>query len=237
MVWRKIFREAKAEVADVSSLININDRVQLVIRGVSYLSRVEDIHEGELSIGCPIKKGKVIEIKPGSKVMLNLFLDDGLMQYQAVAVRIEPNRIPLLVVSNLVSKGQVQRRAYVRVQDKLQIRYRIEGTIGNASSWLSGVTRDISGGGLNIVIDADSGVVVNDSLEIEIQIPNDKVVRAFGNVVRIASVVGKTMGIGVNYVQIHPVEQRRIVQYVSRRQIEQANVLKQEIENEHHSTA
>jgi len=129
VVWHKIIRGAKAEAVDISNLVSINDRVQLVVRGVTYHSRVEDINEGELSIGCPIKGGKVIDVKPGSKVMLNLFLDEGLMQYQAVAVRIEPNRIPLLVVSNLVNKGQVQRRAFVRVQDKLQVRYRIEGTL------------------------------------------------------------------------------------------------------------
>lgn len=90
---------------------------------------------------------------------------------------------------------------------------------------------------MNIAIDTDSGVVVNDTLEIEIQIPNDKVVRAFGNVVRIASVVGKTMNIGMEFVQIHPVEQRRIVQYVSKRQIEQANALKQDAEQANNTAA
>jgi len=223
MLWRKALRESNngPSSLNIMDLVNVNDRVQLEVYGRSYLSRIEDICGENLYIGCPIDRGRVVNIRPGIKIKLNLFLGEGLKQFETTAQEIVPDRVPLLVVSNAKYKGQVQRRDFVRVRDKLQVRYRLEGTVGNMAVWSSGVTRDVSGGGLHIAIEADKNISVGDFLEIELLIPNEKSVRAIARVVRVASAIGPTKGIGVLFVQIHPVEQRRIVLYVSRKQVEQ----------------
>lgn len=226
MIWHRGSRESTAGSANINELVGVNDRVQLEVHGRTYLSRIEDIRGEDLYTGCPIDSGKIVHIKPGTRVLLNIFLDEGLKQFETTARETVSDRVPLLVVSGFKDKGQVQRRDYVRVRDKLQVRYRMEGTIGNVSSWWAGVTRDVSGGGLQISIEADKGITVGDFLETELQIPNDKSVRAIARVVRVASVVGKMISVGVLFVQIHPVEQRRIVVYVSRKQVEQVNALK-----------
>lgn len=222
MIWRKGPRESKegsSLSSNIKDLVNVNDRIQLEVYGRSYLSRVEDIRGEDLYIGCPIDGGKIIEIKSETKVKLNIFLDEGFKQFETTAQKVVPDRIPLLVVSGFKDNGQVQRRDYVRVRDKLQVRYRLEGGIGNMAPWFTGITKDVSGGGLHISIEAGKDITAGDFLELELRIPNEESIRAIARVVRVGSAVGNTIGIGVLFVQIHPIEQRRVVLYVSKKQV------------------
>ncbi|MCL6518692.1 MAG: flagellar brake protein [Armatimonadetes bacterium] len=218
MFWRKKTEDR----VNIFSLVRVNDRIQLKVYGRAYLSRVEDIRGQELFVGAPVEQNRVRMLPTGREVTVSLFAVHGLQQFSAVVVRMETNRIPLVVLSNFKAIGTVQRREYVRVLQKLPIRYRPLSGPKGGGPWFNGITNDLSGGGVQLTV-RHCGLEVGDLLEIELFLPGEEPISAVGQVVRstqgyFSILSGQT--IGIKFTEIDSAERDRIVRYVFKKQSE-----------------
>mgnify|MGYP001050133550 CR=1 FL=1 len=221
MLW---FGKSK-EKTDIFRLVRVNDRMQVDIGGKTYLSRVEDIRDGELHIAAPVERGGVTVVRPGLSIVVNLFEGMGIRRFSGRVLRVETGRVETVVVSDLEYLGTVQRREHVRISQRLPVRFRLEDGPNGQAPWFEGATQDVSGGGLQITADARGidAIVKGDLLEIELYLPDQNPVKAVGQIVRASStnpLTATTVRFGVQFVEISGGERSRIVRYVLKKQSE-----------------
>ncbi len=219
MLWRRRSREP----ANILKLARVNDRIRLEIGEDSYLSRVEDIRPEEIHVAAPVEQGLVKTVAPGQEVIVDLFAGAGLRRFAGVAREVVTRGVPVLVVANFRDLGIIQRREYVRIRQKLFVRYRAESGRDSLGPWCDAVTSDVSGGGIQLVTTQTDRIAVGDFIEVELFLPDEKPVRAVARVLRVSGSRGRvasSVSLGVQFVQIHPAEQSRIVRYVFKKESE-----------------
>lgn len=214
MLWKKPQNEQK----DIFSFVKVNDRVQLAFGAKSYLSRVEDVHGEELFAAVPMTKEGVVPVRPGTDVGINVFLDLGIWRFGGAVKTVAEDRVPYLVLSDFQDLGKLQRREYVRVSDKLHVRYRRDTGNKDGEPWSQATANNVSGGGVHIACDRSACIQEKDFAEVEMCLPGCEPLYAIGRVVRVWSVPGSSTNMGIEFVQIHPAERRKIVQYVQKKQ-------------------
>jgi len=215
MLWRK-----KTEVlTDIASLVRVNDQIQLEINGKTYLSRVEDIQEGELHVAVPTECIPTGTIRSDQQVVVNVFGGTGISRFSGVVKDLQINRTTLVTITDLKSLGAIQRREHVRIPVRLPVRFRFDDSRNHMFCWFDGVTRDISGGGMQITGDSQGigSILRGDLLDLELYLPDQPPIEATGRIVRVPSHdprLNSTMGFGVQFVRISAGDRSRIVRYV-----------------------
>lgn len=221
-MWHKRSRATN----DIFSQVNVNDRIQVGVCSGWYLSRVEDIKPGELHVACPIYRGSILCIKPDMEVTINIFAGLGLRQFRSKVKGQLNDRVPILILSDFVNMGSVHRRDHVRITDRIQLKCRLEGSSG---AWWPAMTRDISSGGMQIVIDKLSGITSENFVDVELLLPEGGSVRATSRVIRTTPVSNSQMGVGLQFVQIDTIAHRKIIQYVQKKQTERSSASKKTV--------
>jgi c-di-GMP-binding flagellar brake protein YcgR len=218
------FRRLK-EKLDIFDLVHVNDRIQLEIENKTYVSRIEDIRGRQIFAAVPVDQGSYKHIAPGRSVIVNVFTPVGLRRFSAVAQGTEIDRVPVVVLTDFNDLGAIQRRHYVRIPQKLPVRYRKDTGVDSLSPWFDAVTADISGGGLRLITNSPEQIKVGDFLEIELFLPDEKPIHAVANVVRVSGGPSLTStAVGVQFVEIHPADRDRIVGFVFRKETEMGDV-------------
>ncbi|MDI6827455.1 MAG: PilZ domain-containing protein, partial [Armatimonadota bacterium] len=126
------------------------------------------------------------------------------------------------VLSNFKPLGTVQRREYVRIPERLPVRYRLLSGSKGGGQFLNGTTNDLSGGGAQLVV-RHCKPEVGDLMEMELLLPAEKPVCAVGQVVRVAQPSLPMLNcrtIAIQFTDINPAERDRIIRYVFKRQSE-----------------
>lgn len=203
---------------DIFSTVKINDRVQLTYRDNAYLSRVEDVRESLIFLAVPMAHGKPAPVRVGDEITVNVFLDYTMWSFAGVIRLLVEGRVPYLVVSDFRDTGKVQNREYVRVPDKLPVRYRRDTGKRNTEPWREATAFDVSGGGIQMACESSEDIVEREFVEVEIVLPTSDAIYTVGRVVRSRSNPGYSVNLGVEMVQVHPSDRRKIVQYVQKKQ-------------------
>lgn len=216
-----LFFRRPQQTTDILTLVRVNDRVQLEIKGKTYTSRIEDIRDGEIYAAAPVDQGNYKPIGLGEHVVINVFAPIGLRRFAAVVRGMQTDRIPVVVLTSFRDLGCVQRRHYVRISQKLPVRYRKDTGLDTFTPWSEAVTADISGGGLRLVTSCSDQIKVGDSLEIELYLPEEKPIHALANVVWVSA--GPSLAslyAGVQFAEIHPADRDKIVGFVFKKETE-----------------
>lgn len=220
MIWDKSARQK-----NIFDMVRINDRIRLTFRGNHYLSRVEDMEAGNLHAAAPISGGATLSARPGESVDVNVFLDSAMWRFSSVVKCFVDGHVPYLALSDFKDMGKVQRRNYVRVADKLQVSFRIDTGAASDELWRQAFTSDISGGGVRINCDGPAHVCEGSFIEVMTSVPGADPVHAIARVIRVSPNLGFDGGgdrMAVEFVEIHPSEQRKLVKYVLWKQAEVA---------------
>ena len=213
-------------------LLNINDRLQLIIKGTdeevptTYLSRVENICDGEITISWPTSRGIRAPVHDGD--ILSLFYTDTHAVYllDACVLRRLPEPIPLVVARAAGSVQRIQRREYVRVPAMVDVRLSARVITAKPSrdaeagtDFITTRTLDISGGGfaINHAASPRTGTLY----DVVLSVPTlDEPLKMTAKVVRSESAVDPVRGvyfrIGFAFIQVKESVRRQIVSYVFR---------------------
>jgi c-di-GMP-binding flagellar brake protein YcgR len=128
-------------------------------------------------------------------------------------------RISLVVLHQFKNQGAVQKRNYERLEEELSVRYRKENGPDSELPWRQAVTRDVSGGGLQIIAE-DIWLLKNgDFVEADLALPGELPIHSIGQVVRISDVPGhsKKCQLCLNYIDIEEADRARLVKYIHNR--------------------
>lgn len=154
--------------------VAIWEKIEIVVerngkKGV-YLTRVEDIHGESIIASKPSFISGADILTSRCNVFVQFKKTDALYQSSARLAVIWDKSIGYVKISNFGPVERVQRREYVRIKKKCNIKYQIvvrQRKMNKDPVWYDSETKDISAGGVLLSINAD--VAVGDILLLRIR--------------------------------------------------------------------
>lgn len=170
---------------DFLKLVRINDRIGMDYSGVRTVVRIEDIRSGELHVGAPVTATGSVTLPQGLEVALSVSSTSGQYCCKASVKGTICDTIPIVVLEGFNSVKCLQRRRYERVRAEMPVRIKLcNGEEDEDSDWLNTRSIDISGSGLQIALVPSYPLEKGNLLEVEIQLPQDRLVKGLARVVR-----------------------------------------------------
>ena len=196
-------------------------------------ARVLDIRTEGIYLDVPLTmdtgQGRWLDLFDSDDVHISYLSVDGAVYHfdSRVISRTTVDNLPSILIRSpeLSRITRLQRRSFVRVEVSLQISVLRIG-IGESSSLTTGygMTYDLSGGGLSFRPLRPIEMTQGDQITVKFSLPTDQPkdwpISAKGNIVRESQDEYQRTLYCVNFEQISPSGQQRIVQYVFKRQIE-----------------
>ncbi|MDD2420812.1 MAG: PilZ domain-containing protein [Heliobacteriaceae bacterium] len=209
------------------SKLKVNDLIRIIIPPGSFYSghhksRIEDVQKNTLILAAPFKAGVVISVRVGERLVFSKAMDNGIWLYQVQVLNRLAGKLPLLEVTKPVRAEKVQRRSFFRFPVALDTQYAVmdEKTAPQDWRWRPTIIRDISGGGVCLVLKEKLGIDQKMVLDVPLE---DVVMRLQGCVRREFRDKGDqrtTWVYGVEFIGHSEAEKDKIVQYIFARQRE-----------------
>ncbi len=137
-------------MADVSSLLAINQKVQVKVAGggreAFYSSRVEDLRPDRVAVATPSDSTGLVRLPVGYRVWLVLAVKDAIFQLQGRVVGEVLQPVPITWIGDFGEPERVQRRRFFRVQDPPVVIHTL--AIKDTGTTLRGRVVDLSAGGM-----------------------------------------------------------------------------------------
>ncbi|MCC7495228.1 MAG: flagellar brake domain-containing protein [Fimbriimonadaceae bacterium] len=112
-----------------------------------YPSRIEGVFGDYLTLAAPLRQGVPVPLHDGTSLRVTLFHAGGAHGFETQVIGREPGRVPLLRVSRPRRMEAIQRRQYFREPAVVRT---LCGNSGEDGHEITGVTRNLGGGGLCI---------------------------------------------------------------------------------------
>lgn len=130
-----------------------------------YSSRIEEISNNRIVLALPFIGTVPIPIRTGERISIFSPSKDAVYRVDGEVIRRQLEPIPLLYVVVNSEVVRVQRRSFVRVPIVLKATY----TVKSSGKVYDTYTKDISGGGMKIIL--PEVLNTNDILQIRIELP------------------------------------------------------------------
>ncbi|PKM89938.1 MAG: hypothetical protein CVU87_03900 [Firmicutes bacterium HGW-Firmicutes-12] len=210
-----------AEYLKVGQMVSIElaDEQGLVIR---HPSRIENITKDELFLASPSRNRTTITLPKGEEV--KVWFWDIFTSYAFVS-SVKSNihmQIPVLVLQHPKNIIRVQKREHVRVQYTIDVQVKWVDNQGECIEKIC-KTRDISGGGLMLVLTRRANLKKGDTVSMKFEIDN-KEVETDGRIVWNDFELDRDgiirNSLGIKFISLIEADRRHVVQSVYQRQIE-----------------
>lgn len=208
-----------------SKVIKVGQRIKVSLASDKkdnvYASRVEDVTDRYIIVAMPMDKGYPIIPLSGEMINVIIFSDQSSFRFFSNFIEKQASPLPVWKLTWPDKVEKYQQRAFVRVDDMIQLTAVIEDSEGNLSEPLKGCTRNVSGGGLNIIL--NHRVRVDDILHVETEdLPIVGKLHVDCKVKRVDIPVS-TKGIywvGVQFTNISDRDQTQLIRYIFYKQRE-----------------
>ncbi len=176
---------------------------------VEYVSQLMDMTKNEeLVIAVPIKNSQLVTLMNGTQIsVLYNNKETGMLEFEAEIIRKIAGKVPLMHIKMFGKINKSQRRNYFRLDLMVPIEYIKVKDL----SIHSGFTKDISGGGLRMIVDSDveEGEILQLNYELDDRQFNLKArVKA-----KFSSIENKTE-VGVEFLDIIEIDRNDLIKYL-----------------------
>lgn len=179
-------------------------------------SQLVDKKDQNLYISSPIKKGISYPLFQGQQINIIFYRDEkGIYSFLGEVVQKLNIRFPIYIIKPLSFREKIQRRFYYRLQvlTKVAIRRLKE------DSWLEGLTKDLSGGGLKLIV--NQAFKIGEKVECIIILDKNQEVNVVGEIVRsVRDIVTNEYEVGIRYVDISEKTRNDIIAFIFKKQRE-----------------
>jgi len=193
-----------------------------------YGSRIEEIAADELVIAMPMSKGYPVMLAQGQSFTGQLIIDGIVYQFISKLLRKNIHPIPVWVVSLPVELKKVQLRSFVRTSAMIPVQFKLILPLTNNDPEISAdnptfnvQTKDISGGGLQLVTRQPFEIGAKGQLVIDI--PEGGIIMAIGEVVRVEQPQQENpvFWVGIKFLEVQERDRSKLIKYIFKKQLEQ----------------
>ncbi len=191
---------------------------------LTYSSRIEDIGEDSMTIAAPYRRGSFLPPWTGRTFSGRIAGDKCAYIFKSALLQYITDPIPLWVIAPPTDVKKVQMRSYVRLDIVLDVKLEFpgegDGGDGGGSRVISTLTRDISAGGIRVVV--SKPLVLGKKVKIILPLPEADTVEAVGEVLRNIPPEnpGERHTAAIEFIDIKEKNRGKIVKYIFRKQIE-----------------
>lgn len=196
--------------------IKLNNRLEVIYKGISYKSNVQDNEGDVIALSVPYKSNYYVIPDPGEKVEIIYYgNDDQVYTFDSKVIGKKSLGIPVILIEKPKLLDKIQRRSYVRINYLNSIDYYIVGKDYDFNknkdleitkyNFKKGRLLDISGGGMRINI--EDKVNLGDKLLIKIEFPPKKFYIG-------CRVVRRDKDLGIEYEKIENNEREAIIRLI-----------------------
>lgn len=213
--------------------VGMRVRIRLLEDGAGtsqYGTRIQDLSDNTVTVQRPTDQYRPVQFRPGARVELSVIVTDmpgkeGQYRGECVVLRELVEPVPLLRLELPQKWHRSQLREYFRVPVTLRVKVRVEPEDGSeeaAGEWTVGWMRDISGGGLQMLLPLELAREDRVTVEFTLQ---DETLRIPAVVTRSvpdedAEGPGDQYVVGVEFTDISEQERTHIIRFTFQRQIE-----------------
>ncbi|BBB93165.1 MAG TPA: flagellar brake domain-containing protein [Methylomusa anaerophila] len=189
-----------------------------------YRSRVEEINSQRIAIAMPMKKGAPVFLVRGESFYGQTVSDGVIYKFTSTFINKLMNPIPLWIVTLPTDITKIQQRSFVRYEAMIPVRVKIldDGNDNKAdSAFLDALTKDISGGGVQLVVKQQ--LPAGAKLKIAIDFPGLGSICVTGQIIRVQQPQPDkpVFWTAVNFVDIDEKDRNIIIKYIFKKQLEQ----------------
>lgn len=209
-----------------------NQLVELHVETINgprvFRTRVEDVHDDLVIVGAPLDRGSVVPIRVGATVLIEFKLSgsvqEGRFRNTALVEKRFQATLPLLQLRLVGTWEKTQERMFVRVPVHLDALVLPKRDDGEDVSAVSGVILNLSGGGF--LLRSDYNFELDDEVSVSFRIGTEQI----GAKAYVARIVPTELGQDYGFAFFDIKEQLRqvIIQFVFKRQIELAEIAREE---------
>lgn len=179
-------------------------------------------------IAMPMRKGYPVMIAQGQSFTGQLIIDGIVYQFISKLLRKKIHPIPVWVVSLPDELKKVQLRSFVRTSAMIPVQFKLILPLVNNdpgdpadNPTFSVQTKDISGGGLQLVTRQAFDIGAKGQLVIDI--PEGGIIMAIGEVVRVEQPQQETpvFWVGIKFTEVQERDRSKLIKYIFKKQLEQ----------------
>jgi len=183
---------------------------------MNYYSRIEEMSDDSLSIAVPYNHGLYLVPRVGAEFKAMVITEKGLYAFETKLLEYISAPVPQWVIPMPAMINKIQRRSFVRLNTSIYV------TIGAPDDTMtrkSRLTKNISGGGLQLL--SDMPIAVGENMTITFPI-NDITVEAEGTVVHTIPPTSPNdnFRMGVQFVRIEEKAREALVKYIFQKEVE-----------------
>ena len=211
------------EFIKAEKILKVGQRVEIIVDGQPYSSRIEDFNDVDLILAMPLdSKRRPLLPESGTKIDACIFSDQCVYQFFSKYKDKLAAPIPVWIVSLPVEVEKKQNRKFVRVPAAIPIQVQIPDEDGGLSSPQLTETKDISGSGFLFIFKQPVALKTKIVLETEVLAQVGRI-KTFAEVVRCSKPVpGRDLyWIGVKFIGLARPLQNKLVQFVFQKQREE----------------
>ncbi|MCL5256762.1 MAG: flagellar brake domain-containing protein [Chloroflexi bacterium] len=213
---------------EVESIFEINRTVEIEVRGKDntdrYPSRVEDMRSDTMAVSMPMQHTNLVRVPEGQTVVVSAVESDALYAIKGMVLSNVLQPVPILIIRLESGIERLQRRRYVRVATSLE-KSSVLVRQGEPEEWETITVRisSLSAGGL--LFKSDRKIAAGTDLQIDLRLDDgcSDLIRLCAKVARVeeeTSRTGKVYSTGCYFTSIRAADEKRIVRYVFKMQIE-----------------
>ncbi len=142
-------------------------RTKMTGEKVEYVSQLMDVEpNGDFAVAVPIKNSQLVTLLNGTKItVIYNNNESGMLEFEAEVLRKINGKVPVMYIRKMSEIIKGQRRNYFR----LDLIVGVKIIKANDETLYSGFSKDISGGGLRLITDAElnEGDIIHVNFEID----------------------------------------------------------------------
>lgn len=205
-------------------LMKIGREVTLILGDDRLHSRMIDIKEDYIYLDLPVHMDtrKTFFLQKGHSLIVQFVGKDKVFyQFKTKIVECQLEDLPKLIIRKPKKIERIQRRKFVRIQTALDIAVH---SVNKTFHPFTTVSYDISGGGLSIIVPANTQLLKNDLVKIFIVLPMGKQTNHYistkAKVLRLQKNKDRITLASLQFKNIYDVDQQKIVQFCLAKQRE-----------------
>ncbi|HWR38322.1 MAG TPA: flagellar brake domain-containing protein [Patescibacteria group bacterium] len=217
--------EEISEKSFIDNLFQVNQRLEIGVNEKhgkinTYKSRIEGVQSDRLVVAMPMFRGAAVSLKEGEYFQVRLIVGQLSYQFSSYFISRQLSPLPVWIIARPGSVTKVQQRSFVRMGGSMAASVVIRPQDDSEPERYDVLTRDISGGGTEIVM--DKRLAHGTKLQVVVRLPGMGAVSAVGEVVRVNKPLEdrEIYWVGIRFVDIQERDRDNIIHYIFKRQLE-----------------
>jgi c-di-GMP-binding flagellar brake protein YcgR len=182
----------------------------------TYLCKIEDIEaKKELHITLPMEKGRIVPLRVGTAVRINITEKDGVYSFAENIIRRVTSPYAHFIINYPKKIERLQRRNYVRMALNVPVEMVTEDEVVH-----KGVSIDVSGGGMLIAF-AKKEFALNTNVTLSFKLTNGNDYCGIKGIIKrerdfesVEGVVNSKKGYGIDFTEINQKKREEIISYL-----------------------